>query len=127
MGLDMYFTREPKTKSSKDAYRYRHEVGYFRKHNALHQWMVDNVQDGVDECQKVVVSFDVLSQLLILVQAALALRDASIIPPAGGFFFGSTDVDEMYWTKMSDTYETLQDIINTTDFDNESIFYQSSW
>lgn len=127
MGLDMYFTREPKNKSSNDTYRYRHEVGYFRKHNALHQWMVDNVQDGVDQCQCVKLEHEVLSQLLVLVQAALALRDASIIPPASGFFFGSTDVDEMYWDKMSQTYEILQDIINTTDFDNESIFYQSSW
>lgn len=127
MGLDMYFTREPKIKSSKDDYRYQHEVGYFRKHNALHQWMVDNVQDGVDECQRVIVRPDVLSRLLSLVQTALALRDASIIPPASGFFFGSTTVDETYWAKMSDTYETLQDIINTTDFDNECICYLSSW
>lgn len=127
MGLDMYFTREPKNTSSKDSRRYSHEVGYFRKHNALHQWMVDNVQDGVDQCQCVKVEHEVLSQLLVLVQAALALRDASIIPPASGFFFGSTDVDEMYWDKMSQTYEILQDMINTTDFDNEFIFYQSSW
>jgi len=127
MGLDMYFTREPKSKSSKDSRRYAHEVGYFRKHNALHQWMVDNVQDGRDECQCVEVTSEVLVQLFGLVQTACVLRDATLMPPVSGFFFGSTDVDEWYWEKMIKTYETLREIIDTTDFNNESVYYQSSW
>lgn len=127
MGLDMYFTREPKNISSKDSRRYRNEVGYFRKHNALHQWMVDNVQGGLDECQRVEVMPSVLSKLLGLVQHALVLRDPYLMPPTSGYFFGSTDVDEWYWAKMIETYTTLQSIIKTTDFDNETIHYQSSW
>ena len=27
-------------------------VGYWRKANAIHNWFVQNVQDGRDECQK---------------------------------------------------------------------------
>jgi len=127
MGLDMYFTREPKGKSSKDPGRYMQRVGYFRKHNALHQWMVDNVQGGVDECQSVNVPSATLVQLLGLVQTALSLHDPSVLPPSAGFFFGSTVADELYWQKMTDTFEMLRTIIDTTDFDNEQIYYQSCW
>lgn len=27
------------------------QVGYFRKANQIHNWMVENVQDGIDDCQ----------------------------------------------------------------------------
>lgn len=30
--------------------RIHEEVGYWRKANQIHQWFVDNVQDGVDDC-----------------------------------------------------------------------------
>ena len=127
MGLDMYFTREPKNVSSKDSRRYSQEVGYFRKHNALHQWLVDNAQDGVDECQRIAVTPECLAKCFGLVQTACVLRDASLMPPTRGFFFGSTTVDELYWSKMIESYKTLQDILETTDFETENIYYQSSW
>jgi len=39
-----------------DDHRYPHEsvrdhVAYWRKANAVHKWFVDNVQDGVDDCE----------------------------------------------------------------------------
>jgi len=127
MGLDMYFTREPKVKSSKDSRRYSHEVGYFRKHNALHGWLVDNAQDGVDECQRVELSQELLTKLSSLVETALQTRDDTLFPPVAGFFFGHGTADEWYWDKMTNTHETLKNIINTTDFETESVCYQSSW
>lgn len=29
------------------------KVGYWRKANAVHKWFVENVQDGVDECDPI--------------------------------------------------------------------------
>ena len=37
MGLDMWMTRRPREED---------EVAYWRKANAIHQWLVDNVQWG---------------------------------------------------------------------------------
>jgi len=127
MGLDMYFTREPKAKSSKDSRRYTSDVGYFRKHNALHGWLVDNAQGGVDECQRVELSQELLTKLSSLLETAVQTRTDTLFPPVGGFFFGHTDVDDWYWEKMTRTDETIKNIINTTDFETESVYYQSSW
>ena len=38
--------------------RYGHKrimemVGYWRKQNAIHNWFVENVQDGIDDCDQV--------------------------------------------------------------------------
>ena len=39
------------------------EVAYWRKANAIHKWFVDNVQDGVDECQESDIDIDTLKRL----------------------------------------------------------------
>ena len=39
-------------------------VGYFRKHNMIHKWFVDNVQDGVDDCGRYVITVKDLNNLL---------------------------------------------------------------
>jgi hypothetical protein len=41
-------------------------VAYWRKANAIHKWFVDNVQDGVDECQPSDVSRKQLEELVRL-------------------------------------------------------------
>ena len=41
-------------------------VAYWRKANHIHKWFVDNVQDGIDECQRSYVSREQLSELLAL-------------------------------------------------------------
>tara|TARA_R110000868_G_scaffold410662_2_gene699576 strand:- start:69 stop:524 length:456 start_codon:yes stop_codon:yes gene_type:complete len=58
MGLDMYLNR--KKKYSAD----REEVGYWRKANQVHAWFVNNVQNGVDECQESTVTRKQLEELL---------------------------------------------------------------
>ena len=42
------------------------QVGYWRKANSIHKWFVDNVQNGVDECQESVVSKEQLQKLLYI-------------------------------------------------------------
>lgn len=41
-----------------------YEAGYWRKANAIHQWFVDNVQGGKDDCNEYWVSKDQLKELL---------------------------------------------------------------
>ena len=38
-------------------------VGYWRKANAIHQWFVDNCQDGVDDCGSYMVDREKLEEL----------------------------------------------------------------
>lgn len=48
------------------------QVGYWRKANAIHDWFVQNVQDGIDECQE---SWVTRSQLQELYDACVLVRD----------------------------------------------------
>lgn len=102
------------------------EAMYWRKANAIHKWFVDNVQNGVDDCGNYYVSRDHLMSLMDTIDATLDSRDSSQLPPTGGFFFGSTDVDDWYWEDLKNTRDALETVVNsyTDDWDFE---YHSSW
>ena len=72
-------------------------VAYWRKANAIHQWFVDNCANGEDDCRPMYVPREQLEELRDLVHETLAERDPDLLPPQGGFFFGSTDIDDWYW------------------------------
>lgn len=40
------------------------QVGYWRKANHIHQWFVDNVQDGQDDCKEYYVDREKLKELV---------------------------------------------------------------
>jgi hypothetical protein len=43
--------------------RFSFQIGYWRKQNAVHQWFVDNIQEGDDNCGKYEVSIEQLQEL----------------------------------------------------------------
>ena len=47
------------------------KIGYWRKANAIHNWFVENVQDGKDECQTSYVSREQLKELREICQEVL--------------------------------------------------------
>jgi len=65
--------KHPYIKTEKISYIIE-EVGYWRKANAIHDWFVQNVQDGRDECQE---SYVTLSQLQELYDTCVLVRDNS--------------------------------------------------
>ena len=82
MGLDMYLDRKvyiwsddrnkltisgTKEKINLDKVKYIiEEAGYWRKANQIHNWFVQNVQDGDDDCGDYYVSPDKMKELLQL-------------------------------------------------------------
>lgn len=48
------------------------EIGYWRKANAIHDWMVHNVANGVDDCKEVYVSDKKLRELLDICRRVVA-------------------------------------------------------
>lgn len=50
------------------------EVGYWRKANAIHKWFVENVQDGVDDCDYYEVTKEQLEELR---EICIRVRDYS--------------------------------------------------
>lgn len=96
---------------------------YWRKANMIHAWFVQNVQNGEDDCGTYDVSGDQLAELRDLCKKALKTRDASLLPPRTGFFFGSTEIDDFYWQDLEDTVRQLEAL----DLENGDYQYHSSW
>lgn len=48
----------------KPVYVLTEEVGYWRKANAIHNWFVENVQEGIDDCGEYIVEKEDIEDLL---------------------------------------------------------------
>ena len=115
------------------------KVGYWRKANQIHNWFVQNVQDGEDDCKEYSVSRQQFQSLLDDINTVLnskgtpeeegAIED--LLPTASGCFFGSTEIDEWYWNDLEDSKNLIEKILVDEDEKNEHLWisyhYQSSW
>lgn len=103
-------------------------IGYWRKANAVHNWFVQNVQDGEDNCRPYYVDTDKLKELRAECQLALDNKgNTDVLPPAAGFFFGSTERDEYYYDDLRTTIKIIDNILNNERFKGLDIYYRSSW
>jgi hypothetical protein len=105
------------------------EAMYWRKANAIHRWFVENVQDGIDDCREHMMEPEQLNELVDACKEALAHRDkaADVLPPTGGFFFGSTDLDDWYWDSLQTTVDGLTKVLENPELLKWDFYYQSSW
>ena len=102
-------------------------VAYWRKANQVHAWFVENCQDGKDECQETYIERHQLEELRDLCNKAVDEQDANLLPPRSGFFFGSTEVDEFYWSDIEHTRKVLNDILSDETLKDYDFYYRSSW
>jgi hypothetical protein len=112
------------------------EVGYWRKANQIHNWFVQNVQDGVDDCNEYYVGIDDVMNLLDVCKQVKAdtSKAETLLPPQSGFFFGGTEIDEYYMQDIDYTIQLLENLLKETyktkdgkDYFTGEIYYQSSW
>lgn len=116
-------------------HRYGHkmimqQVADWRKANAIHQWFVENIQDGEDDCRfhREVTESDLESLLNTCKMVFDNINKAQeLLPTQSGFFFGSTDYDEWYIDDLKHTITIIEKILKETDFDLYAIYYCSSW
>lgn len=104
-GMDFYISNEEKNDTAlyqeikpflvdrgSENYRYKslsEEIGYWRKDNHIHNWFVENVQEGVDDCSAYEVTPEQLVELRNVCQTVL---DASVL--VDGKVYNGTS-----WTK----------------------------
>lgn len=121
MGLDMYLT----IKTDHGDF----EAAYWRKANQIHDWFVQNVQDGVDECDEYLVTREQLMSLVETCQKVLADRDLAeeLLPTTSGFFFGSTDYDQYYFEDLEATVEKITVALDRYSGIGTQFYYQASW
>ena len=107
---------------------------YWRKANQIHNWFVNTLGGGVDECQVIPVSRENLVALHnrcgVLLDTKSTELAMELLEPASGFFFGSTAIDEWYWQDIEETHKQLTELLDEITEDNQynyRIEYQASW
>lgn len=104
---------------------------YWRKANQIHDWFVQNVQDGEDNCRPYYVNRDKLKELLDICEQVLDARteetSKELLPVASGFFFGSSEYDEYYYEAIEETAEGLTKLLLNPAFEGMDFYYQASW
>ena len=103
------------------------DLAYWRKANAIHNWFVQNVQGGKDECQTSYVSREDLQRLVDVCDAVLLdnSKASKLLPCVGGFFFGDTTYDDWYFQNVEYTANTLKEILAANE--KFTIYYRASW
>ena len=107
------------------------EVGYWRKANAIHNWFVENVQNGNDNCGTYIVSDEKVDELLSICKMVLDNRSMAekFLPTKSGFFFGNTEYSDFYFEDIENTVKILErakQLRETKKFAYE-LTYSSSW
>jgi hypothetical protein len=106
-----------------------HEVAYWRKANAIHNWFITNHSD-IDDCKPIELNKQDLYDLRELCIKVLDVHTTDyaeeMLPPASGFFFGSTEIDEWYWQNIKETIDLLNKAIDCST-DDAMFEYQASW
>jgi len=67
---------------------------------------------------------DILEPGKVIINTEVA---EELLPVQEGFFFGGTEYDEYYVEDLKNTVKAINDILETTDFTTQMIYYQSSW
>ena len=108
------------------------EVGYFRKINSFLNWVhnrhpevpwsrqmwTELSKEDIEECIKVTDE---------VMHTSSMQRIKEIFPTTQGFFFGSDDYDDWYFHDVKRVNDTLNVILENTDWENEVIVYTESW
>lgn len=105
------------------------EAAYWRKANHIHQWFVETCQEGNDDCGTYYVDREVLQKLRALCEEVIADPASADrkLPRQTGFFFGSYDYDEFYFSDCRDTIRQIDKALTDFPDDYWSFEYHSSW
>lgn len=111
-----------------------YQIGYWRKFNALHGFIVEHYADGEDNCRKIYLSKDDIKEILNTLKEVKANPNSAmdIMPPTSGFFFGSKDIDEWFIKDVEYSVELFEDVLEMLEKNDKrnnyyEIYYQASW
>lgn len=129
MGLDMFLTVRKKNNPFFDWNNDVEDV-YFGKLNWIRNWFVKHLELNENECaEDVLVPKEKLEELLSDVRAVLNNHDLAeqLLPTKGGFFFCGTDYSDYYFDSLIGVETEILELLTTTDFETEDVYYDESW
>lgn len=125
---DYIYDRNFKSVQTETSY----QIGYFRKFNALHSYIVKTFANGIDNCQDIILYKEDVEQIKKVLDDVLNAHQQvekakELLPTQSGFFFGGTDYDEFYFEDVKDAADLMQSFLCNFDFENYQLVYQASW
>ena len=108
----------------------RYQVGYFRKFNALHRYIVKNFADDIDDCRYVFLDIEDIKKMLNDLKSVTQENASQVLPTQDGFFFGSQKYDEWYFDDIKyaiDLFEKMLKVLEADSKGNWSAYYRASW
>ena len=148
MGLDMYlYAKRYRSTLRKEDIEYPEElkdfevgyrsvyeeykIGYWRKFNALHNFIVEKCADGVDDCRETYIPEEIIKEIVKNCEEILENNSKEkaeeLMPTKSGFFFGSLDYDEYYFQDLEYTYNLFKKILDDGLTGEYDIMYNASW
>lgn len=103
---------------------YAKSVAYFRKVNFIYRFFSHKLED---ECAW--VTKDDVEELIINCNQVLADHSLAdeLLPTVGGFFFGSTEYDDMYFSDVKDCKEQMEKMLKVFDDSDYKVYVVMSW
>lgn len=103
------------------------QCAYWRKAYQIHQWFVDNVQRGDDNCAEYYVSREDLRELVTICEEVLQNRDSAKDNLPNGECFDDTEYDDWYFSDVEYTVDRLNKLLSIAENDRVEFYYSSSW
>ena len=107
-----------------------YQVGYFRKANAIHNWIIENCANGIDNCTPVYLTEEKIAELIDITEEVLSKESdpEDVLPTTEGFFFGSTEYDDYYYRDVQYAKELFSEILDfLKEHDDYTVEYHASW
>ncbi len=91
---------------------FREELATWKRANAIHYWMVNNVQKGIDDDGYHQIPIAKIKVLKVLAELALkSEQPQEILPTSENVLFGNANYDEEYRTNLIHTVDVLDNIL----------------
>ena len=125
----------------------RYQIEYWRKFNALHNYIVKHYANGEDDCQEIYIGLEEIETMLDICKKVYkdlktcpkTIKEErgyktetydsevakKLLPPEDGFFFGSLNIDDWYKDDIEYTIKLFEKVLKLND--NFNIIYVASW
>lgn len=103
MGLDITISRNRGDK----------KIAYFRKVNFLVKFMEDYYDHIIENCEPIQIDEDCILELKWRCESVLKNRKLadSLLPTVSGFFYGSTEYDDFYYSNVEQVLDSCKKIL----------------
>lgn len=105
------------------------------KANQILKWFITNVMDNNLDMELHIIRKDQLEELLTVCNKVVnenvvnieAAKELLPIMEDQGYFFGTDKYDEVYAEQVISMVEIIKNILTTTDFEKEAVYFNSVW